>query len=143
MILKIGNDIIDVDDLDRSIIQRENGLFYIDHHGQKVQAHVARDKNKIFVGIQGKQFVFEELEDDFGGASVAEAQNEIKSPMPGSVVKIIVNEGDEVSEGSALIIVEAMKMETTLYSSMNGKIKSIHVKEKEQIDSDQILIEIE
>lgn len=51
--------------------------------------------------------------------------NEIKAPMPGMVLKVLVNEGDEVKKGDALLVLEAMKMENILKSPTDGIIKKI------------------
>ncbi len=63
--------------------------------------------------------------------------------MPGKVIKILVKEGDIVKKGKTLLILEAMKMENEIKSGMDAKIKSIHVKENQSIESGQLLIELE
>ncbi|MGH7284928.1 MAG: acetyl-CoA carboxylase biotin carboxyl carrier protein subunit [Polyangiaceae bacterium] len=51
----------------------------------------------------------------------------VKSPMPGRIVKIMVNVGDEVNAGDSLLVVEAMKMENEIKAKQAGKIAEIHV----------------
>lgn len=51
----------------------------------------------------------------------------VKSPMPGRIVKVYVNVGDEVNVGDALIVVEAMKMENEIKAKSAGKIAAVHV----------------
>ncbi len=63
--------------------------------------------------------------------------------MPGKVIKISVQEGDLVKKGETLLILEAMKMENEIKSGIDAKIKSIHVSENQNIDSGQLLIELE
>ena len=65
------------------------------------------------------------------------------SPMPGLLISIAVTEGEHVKAGQELAVVEAMKMETSLNSEQEGKIKSIHVKAGSQIDAKDLLIELE
>ncbi len=67
----------------------------------------------------------------------------IKAPMPGLVIKILVEEGMSVLAGDKLIIVEAMKMENILKSTINGTVKKISAKEGQAVDKDALLIEIE
>ena len=67
----------------------------------------------------------------------------IQSPLPGSIIKILVNEGDEVKIGQRLLILEAMKMENSIESDKAGKIKSIHKQEGESVMEGDILITIE
>jgi biotin carboxyl carrier protein len=70
-------------------------------------------------------------------------ENTISSPMPGKVVKILVNEGDEIKEGENAIIISAMKMESEYKSPKNGIVKKINVNEGDTIEGNQILIELE
>jgi biotin carboxyl carrier protein len=58
-----------------------------------------------------------------GGA----AENVVKSPMPGRVVKVLVAEGDEVSPGQPLLVVEAMKMENEVKAKAAAKVVTLHV----------------
>ena len=62
------------------------------------------------------------------------------SPMPGRVVKVCVSEGDEVSQGDDLIILDAMKMENVLKAEKNIKIFKINVNEEDTVAVDQELI---
>ena len=114
--------------------------------GKKLDIFIAEDKSNIYVGFEGKSFKFEKVNDENNYNFIEEKnlnQDIIKSPMPGNIVKIIANEGDTVEEGTPIIIVEAMKMETTLYSSISGIVKKIYVQEKSQVDSDNPLVIIE
>lgn len=62
--------------------------------------------------------------------------------MPGSVVKLLVQQGQSVEEGAPIIVVEAMKMEITLYSSISGVVTEINVEPGQQVDSDKTLVVI-
>ncbi|MCI5071724.1 acetyl-CoA carboxylase biotin carboxyl carrier protein subunit [bacterium] len=67
----------------------------------------------------------------------------LMADMPGRVVKILVEEGQEVDLGDPLLVLEAMKMENELKSSTKVTILKIHVQEGDSIDSGQTLIEFE
>lgn len=67
----------------------------------------------------------------------------IKAPMPGLILHIAVKEGQEVSEGDSLLILEAMKMENNFTSPRAGIIQSIKVKQGDAVDKGQVLIEFE
>ena len=69
--------------------------------------------------------------------------NELKAPMPGAVVSVEVEVGQEVAKGDALIILEAMKMENILKSPTDGVIKEIKVAKGQNIDKNTILIVFE
>ena len=65
------------------------------------------------------------------------------APMPGLVLDILVAVGDTVTEGSSLLILEAMKMENVLKSEGDGVIKALSVKKGDAVEKKQLLIEIE
>ena len=67
---------------------------------------------------------------------------EIGASLSGSVVKLLVQEGDSVAKGTPLLITEAMKMETTLSAPLSGKITKIHVVPGDKVVSGDCLIEI-
>ncbi|WP_417236564.1 acetyl-CoA carboxylase biotin carboxyl carrier protein subunit [Bizionia paragorgiae] len=69
--------------------------------------------------------------------------NDIKAPMPGLILSINVNEGQEVKENDPLLILEAMKMENVFNSPRDGVIKSIAVKTGDAVEKNQLLIEFE
>ncbi|MCY6959177.1 pyruvate carboxylase [Clostridium brassicae] len=67
---------------------------------------------------------------------------EVGSSIPGTVLKVLVEPGDEVKENDSLIIIEAMKMETNITASTNGTVDSILVKEGQQVKSGELLIKL-
>ncbi len=69
--------------------------------------------------------------------------NAIKAPMPGLILSIHVEVGQEVQENDSLLILEAMKMENNFNSPRAGKIKSILVEKGQAVDKGQLLIEFE
>lgn len=79
------------------------------------------------------------------GISSAQSQRTdvLKAPMPGLVLKVLVNEGQEVQKGDALIVLEAMKMENVLKSPVGGKVAEIKVKEGENVEKNAALLRFE
>lgn len=79
------------------------------------------------------------------GLSLAAAQviNDIKAPMPGLILDVLVREGDEVKEGDYLLVLEAMKMENTLTAPRDGVVKAVSVQKGQTVDKNQLLIEME
>jgi biotin carboxyl carrier protein len=69
--------------------------------------------------------------------------NIIKSPMPGKVVKVLVNAGDRVEAGQTVIILSAMKMESEFKAGKYGIVTDVAVKEGDTVDSNQLLVVIE
>jgi biotin carboxyl carrier protein len=71
------------------------------------------------------------------------ANGNIKSPMTGKAIKVLVKLGDKVEEGDVIVIVEAMKMENQIRSECSGQVKSISVQEGESVSVDQLLAVVE
>jgi len=67
----------------------------------------------------------------------------IKAPMPGVVLSVNVKVGQEVSEDESLLVLEAMKMESSLVSPSNGVVKNILVANGNTVEKGQLLIEFE
>ncbi len=66
----------------------------------------------------------------------------VTTSMPGTVVEVLVKEGDKVSAGDPLLVAEAMKMETEIQAPIDGTIKVINIAKGETVNPDEILIEI-
>jgi len=75
-------------------------------------------------------------------APVTTGGTEIKAPLAGSIIDVLVAVGDAVSDGDPLVIVEAMKMETEIRASCSGKVLSIAIRKGDAIQSDQSLMTI-
>jgi biotin carboxyl carrier protein len=58
-----------------------------------------------------------------------EGPQEILAPMPGKVVKLLVAEGQQVSSGDGLLVIEAMKMQNEVRASRSGRVEKVHVSE--------------
>ncbi len=67
----------------------------------------------------------------------------LKSPMPGLVLEIKVNKGDQVKKNQSLVIIEAMKMENVLKAAVDGVIKDIYVKNNDSVEKADKLLEFE
>ncbi|MBO7083219.1 MAG: biotin/lipoyl-binding protein [Bacteroidales bacterium] len=97
-----------------------------------------------FHGLNFSCFRTDQLNDtlDYALKEMANDKTRLVSPMPGKVVKINVKEGDEVKEGTVMIVVEAMKMENNITATAKAKVKKILVKEGEMVDNKMQLIEL-
>jgi acetyl-CoA/propionyl-CoA carboxylase biotin carboxyl carrier protein len=66
----------------------------------------------------------------------------IRSPMPGTVIALLVAEGDDVAAGQTVAIVEAMKMEHTLVASAAGVVATVHARQGQPVDLDEPVVTI-
>ncbi|MEZ4891955.1 MAG: acetyl-CoA carboxylase biotin carboxyl carrier protein subunit [Saprospiraceae bacterium] len=72
-----------------------------------------------------------------GGSQKA---NIVKAPMPGMVLNILVEPGQQVTKGDSLLILEAMKMENMIKAAGDGVIKAVHVQTGAAVDKGQLLL---
>ena len=77
------------------------------------------------------------------GARAAPRGESIRAPIAGKVVKVLVAPGDQVAAGSAVIVLEAMKMENELVAERGGTVKAVHKQAGQAVDTGDLLIEIE
>jgi biotin carboxyl carrier protein len=77
-----------------------------------------------------------------GGKFSLEGPQRVDAPMPGKVVRVLVNLGDTVAEGQGLVVVEAMKMENELRSPKAGVVKELHAQEGQAVESGAKLVVI-
>jgi biotin carboxyl carrier protein len=115
---------------------------------RSVRVFLARDAERTFVAVDGRQYLVAEARADTdrrgGGDDIAEGGSlRIKAPMPGKVTKVAVAEGEEVRRNQTLVIVEAMKMENEIRTSIDGVVKKVHVAVGDVVDAEKILAEIE
>ncbi len=66
--------------------------------------------------------------------------NDIKAPMPGLVLKVLIEEGQEFKKGDNLLVLEAMKMENILKAPADGKVKSVKIKPGDKVEKNEILL---
>jgi pyruvate carboxylase subunit B len=83
------------------------------------------------------------LVDEFGLGEDEAAGGVVRAPMPGLVLDILVEEGDEVAAEQGLLVLEAMKMENELNAPSSGVVGTVHVESGEAVDKEALLIEIE
>jgi acetyl/propionyl-CoA carboxylase alpha subunit len=108
---------------------------------------VDRNAKQVILRIDGKRFEVS-LEDEFDqllakmgmDKSAAQKVSEVKSPMPGLVLEVKVNPGDEVSEGDPLMVLEAMKMENVIAAPCDAIVEQIDVSAQDKVEKNQVLV---
>lgn len=105
------------------------------------------EKNEVDLQINGKRGIvkvqsrMEKLLKELGMTQSAEKKlDSLTAPMPGLIKQIHVQEGDQVSEGDALVILEAMKMENVIKATGEGTVLEVVVKENASVEKDALLL---
>jgi biotin carboxyl carrier protein len=149
-------------------LEKKGHSFIISHEGETYEADIqqispncisiltgnsskivyyAKDRDKLYLSIDGHQCIVSppsEEENQIGeGAKSQEDELLVKAPMPGKVIKVNVSENEKVRKNQTLAIVEAMKMENEIKSSIDGTVKKIFAADGDLVDSENPLIELE
>jgi len=106
-------------------------------------------KRHFYLSIDGmpEEVVFEPLNDFVAGSSgkrkQASAPGDVSTSMPGNIVDVLVKVGDTVKAGQAVLISEAMKMETEVQAPIAGTVTAVHVAKGDRVNPGDVLVEIE
>jgi len=95
--------------------------------GKKLTAQIKEPVDLLFEQLGMKQTLVKKV-------------NDLKAPMPGLIVKLLVAVGDTVKQGEPLLILEAMKMENVFKAAADVTIKEIKVSEKQSVEKGQLLM---
>jgi pyruvate carboxylase subunit B len=140
--------------------------FNVSMHGETYhvkitgKGYTTQDKRPYYISIDGvpEEVLLEPLEEislgegeegkrrsalSGSGRPRATEPGHVTTSMPGNIVDVLVNVGDEVKAGDPVLITEAMKMETEIQAPVSGVVTEIHVKKGESVTPDETLIEIE
>lgn len=113
----------------------------INHNKEEKLLTLMINGNKYNVGIEDQ---YDALLKSLGmGAGAAKKVKNLKAPMPGLVLDVMVNSGTEVKKDEPLMILEAMKMENILKSPGDAVVKSIEIEKGNAVDKNQVLIHFE
>ena len=72
-------------------------------------------------------------------ASVGAGETPLLAPIPGTIIRYLVKEGDEIKEGKTVVVLEAMKMENEIVAPVSGKIKAINFKPGDKVPGGAVL----
>lgn len=134
-------------------IQTGAGQFHILHDGHSYQAEVLSVEiatKEVKMKLNGKLQAVK-ISDEYDllvkkmglSANIIHKISAIKAPMPGLVLSILVEPGQEVVHNEPMLILEAMKMENVIKSPGEGKVKRIVVATGKPVDKGEVLIEME
>ena len=107
-------------------------------NGKKYAVALEGDK----ATVNGKLYDFNVKEGIEAKANVGGEGTPVKAALPGNVLKVLVSEGDSISEGDVIAVVEAMKMETEIKSPVSGTVKSVEIEVGNKVQNGQVLVTI-
>jgi acetyl-CoA/propionyl-CoA carboxylase biotin carboxyl carrier protein len=107
--------------------------------GRTTTWHVAEDGGNVWVGGGGAAWSLHEQPRTLRAEDAHAHDGDITSPMPGSVIAVHAGQGDAVTKGQPLVVVEAMKMEHTLTAPVDGTVGEVLVRVGQQVKVDELL----
>lgn len=117
---------------DRQVVKSENGL---------CTALSVRHGDKVLVSVGGRQF---EVERDTGGRERSKSASDgtALAPMPGQIVDVFVEKGQQVELGQKLLVLEAMKMQHAVSAPFDGEIVELPARKGDQVFEGQLLVQV-
>ena len=149
-----GNGIfIDGKPVTADMLEYRKGKFHIliDNRSYTAEVVSIEKESKICVIKVGKSLLtvilkdkYDDLLDEIGiDIKAGKKVNDIKAPMPGMVLQVMVENGQKIKKGDAIVVLEAMKMENILKSPTDGTIKKIHVNMGDKVEKNQVMVNLD
>ncbi len=130
-----------------SLIEVEPGIYSVLLNGRSYEVRVVPGPDGYYVDLAGHRSVVEVRDPRSivarGRRGVGEGRQTINAPMPGKVVRVLVQEGDQVKAGDGLVVVEAMKMQNELKAPRAAKIVQVKASVGLTVGMNDMLIVIE
>jgi len=117
----------------------EELAFVVDE--RPIRATVARRPDRLLVAIGGRVFDFG-IGDAMPAGALHAGSGLVVAPMPGKIVQVLVGPGEVVEAGQPVVILEAMKMETTLAAEIAGRIEAVQAVPGAMVEGGALLVEI-
>ena len=143
--IRIGDRLLEVD------FESVSGqpVFSLIFDGKSYESFVYQGEEGWDVLLRGRQYqvkVVDErekrLKDAAGGGAVEGGEFHLKAPMPGLVVAVLIEEGQEVKKGQVMLILESMKMQNELKAPRDGIVGRVRVKAGESVEQRQTLLSV-
>lgn len=135
-----------------NLLEVKKGTFHVirNNHSYKVELLKTDDRKKsLLLKVNGNKYEvnikdkYDELLSRLGMNMNAKVVKELKAPMPGMVLDVLISDGETVMKDQPLIILEAMKMENVLKAPADVVIKSVQVTKSNAVEKNQVLISFE
>ncbi|PTT03956.1 acetyl-CoA carboxylase biotin carboxyl carrier protein subunit [Pedobacter sp. HMWF019] len=144
--LKVNGEVLNID---RAVLTGgHTHVIYKDRSYRVEMVSEDREAKQAELKVNGRIYLvkiedqFDQLLKQLGMDNLsANKVQEIKAPMPGLVLNVLVTEGQEVKKGDSLLVLEAMKMENIIKSTTDGVVKRIAVKHGEKVDKNAVLLQ--
>ncbi len=120
-----------------------NGAWLLGIGGEQVTVYVAAEGSRRHVSAGGASVVLSLPEPRRAQRGRSGAGGDLTAQMPGQVIDVAVQAGNAVGRGQTLVILEAMKMETTMYAERAGRVAELLVTTGTQVDTNDLMLRME
>jgi biotin carboxyl carrier protein len=141
------------EDVDWSAVMLPSGDYSVIMDGRSYQAQVLRverDTKTVVLQINQQQYevvIEEPIDQLLASMGIKDAMtkkvNDIKAPMPGLVLKVLVTPGQAIRKGDPVLILEAMKMENVFKAGSDAIVREIKVAERTAVEKGEVLVVLE
>lgn len=142
---KINDEVIELDQI--RLNADSSHVLYKDKSYLIEVVELVKDEKTAVVKINGNIYTlniedqYDQLLKQLGMDNLAASKIlQVKAPMPGLVLNVLVAEGDEIKKGDNLLVLEAMKMENMIKSPTDGVVKKIEVKQGDKVEKNELLV---
>ncbi|MDP7003943.1 MAG: biotin/lipoyl-containing protein [Candidatus Thalassarchaeaceae archaeon] len=116
------------------------GRLLVEVDGRPRLVHAAKSGDSWWIHLDGYSHVVHFHEQGSSGPSTSAGS--LTAPMPGTILEMLVKQGQRVREGQTLLVMEAMKMEHRIQAPKAGEVTKVHYEQGERVDMGSVLIEI-
>ena len=122
-----------------------DGHCWLTVNGETCEVFLATRGDDVFVHLDGEAFqlTYEHPLERLAHQAHGGSEDGVRAPMPGSLVNAPVTAGQQVSRGETLLVMESMKMETTIVAPRDGVVQAVHFAPGQTFDRDALLLTLE
>jgi biotin carboxyl carrier protein len=123
----------------------EHGRLNLQVDDRRLRAYVAHDGLRRYVAMAGNTWVLERPQSVRRGrdrAAAGPGASSVEAAMPGHVLDVLVKEGDVVTKGQTLVLLEAMKMELRIAAGVEGVVQKVLCQAGQIVERGQVLVEL-
>jgi biotin carboxyl carrier protein len=129
--------------IDADVAEISSGIYSILIGGRSLEVHVEARGQSLRITSGTREFVASVIDPRSyrkgAGSILAEGRQQVTAPMPGKVIRVLVNAGDTVKAGQGIVVVEAMKMQNEVKSPKAGTIEKLLVGEGQPVNAGDAL----
>jgi len=130
-----------------AVAEVEPGVYSVLVDGRSIEVRAVAEKDVLNLQVQGRRLTAEVIDPRNRSrrerAALGGGRQNIVTPMPGKVIRVLVREGDRVEIGQGVAVVEAMKMQNEMKALRTGMVVEVRVKDGDTVGAGDALVVLE